>query len=263
MNILPKHHYLFFCAFSLYGCSAVHQARLTNGWENYEKSAIKCIEQMAPFLNPALEECDRKHQASDTSKQSMFNHLNSECKIIAFRENIRPEMKNVEKFDDFENVYKTAIKKLESNDIDLDAANSIISSELRLLSQNTVWKKHSNLAQCENRALATYVVPLSDFPSPFSYFMSEKLRIYTQLENGEISLSDAHAEVNKAWAHTVNTEQQGINSINSARQKQNSGHAINIMNSLGSQIKQQNQPLPTPRNTTCNKFGNTINCTSW
>lgn len=249
----------------LVGCGAVQQARLDSGLQQAAKASEDCFyyahvpqQEANAWIKSSKDESIKQCSAglSEPWPREKMMEI-SQCATAYFNKNIKPYVHSQSRFKEYMDAREKSHR---------DYADGKISwEELERLADNR-WADYIGNAnagslyttvQCRNAALQQFVMPTYPHKSLLMSFMSYQSELGMKVDKGDMTFQEADIATQQAFAALLGAEQQA----NAAIQQQNAQAWQQSFENL--QKLEQSNSSSRPKNTNCNVWRNTMNCTSW
>jgi hypothetical protein len=131
---------------------------------------------------------------------------------------------------------------------------------------------HAQRADCMAEAENAYERPFINDPEMLDLLQAKRKDLAVQLDNGQLTQEQANLELATLRVQIRQTELERRNAASSVSAQQSAASAAQL--GAAARLLQSTPPVveappvmqpaaPRPVNTTCNGFGNTVNCTSY
>lgn len=244
------------------GCALAQQAQLNSGMEKAELAMAQCPMKSTPAEFSDAWETVARENAQKCPKSDPSSPLpasqaveKNQCWVNLLNKHVRPVGKNSRDLDSLIEESKKMSRNYRDGNIDRESTNKIIGDAISQYMAKNV--SYYSYAQCRNEALKEHVLPSHPHKDILYSFMSEQSEIGLRIDKGEMSVEEADIATQKAFASLLGAERQA----NTVTQQQNAKAWQQGFENL-KKIEQSNT-RSMPRQTNCNVFGNTMNCTSW
>lgn len=252
----------FLCLLGLHGCAFAQQSRLNSGMQKAEAAMAECpMKSTPPKFSNAWETVARENAhkcpKSDPNAPLPASHAveKNQCWVNLLNKHVRPVGKNAGDLDALIAESKKISQDYSDGKIEREATNKIIGDAIgQYMARNVSYYSY---AQCRNAALQEHVLPSYPHKDILYSFMSEQSEIGLRVDKGEMSVEEADIATQKAFASLLGAEKQA----NTVTQQQNAKAWQQGFENL--KKLEQSNTRSMPRQTNCNVFGNTMNCTSW